>query len=406
MTNYTAPAPSTRGTILAISVLLGVTALAVDAIGVTYRSPALAGVPLLAAFLGSATNSGDGLGAWYAVPGALCWLALVGRQGVRSLRSWGTSATRSSSGLLADPTTAFATMGRLVGVVALAAAVVLPGLVPHLPTTFLADGLGQTENGRGGSGSAVRLSSSVDIAANLGSRSTDPVLRYRTTSDRAQPLRVDIFDRYRRGKWQSRTDFTLVPVDGQIPGPPAGPDVPRRVERISVVDNIIGVPQVALPAGTIGSPFAPGTWNMTVQGLVQVSEQFDSYTAEFVELDPQASQFATDPSASPPDDSTLQVDARSENEVRALLAELTDDGDSALEVARSIQRYLRARPSPTPSSSSMRWPRAACRRNPGALPRDQARLLHPVRLGDDHALARRRHPGPDGGGLPPRCRGR
>ena len=71
VTNYTAPAPSNRATILAISLLIGLTAVAVDAIGVTYRSPALAGIPLLSAFLASATNSGDGLGAWYAVPGAL-----------------------------------------------------------------------------------------------------------------------------------------------------------------------------------------------------------------------------------------------------------------------------------------------------------------------------------------------
>ena len=49
VTNCTAPAPSNRGTILAISLLIGLTALAVDAIGVTYRSPALAGIPLLSA---------------------------------------------------------------------------------------------------------------------------------------------------------------------------------------------------------------------------------------------------------------------------------------------------------------------------------------------------------------------
>ena len=42
VTHNTAPAPSNRGTILAISLLIGLTAVAVDAIGVTYRSPALA----------------------------------------------------------------------------------------------------------------------------------------------------------------------------------------------------------------------------------------------------------------------------------------------------------------------------------------------------------------------------
>ena len=237
VTNYTAPAPSNRGTILAISLLIGLTALAVDAIGVTYRSPALAGIPLLSAFLASATNSGDGLGAWYAVPGALAWLALVGRQGVRSLRAWGTASPHSSSGPLADPTTAFATLGRVVGVGALGVAIVLPALIPHFPTTFLADGLGRSVNGRGGTGSEVRLASSIDIARDLGNRSTDPVFRYRSTSDRLEPLRVGILDTYRRGQWQSSSDFTFVPVDGQIPGPIAGPEVPRRVERISVVDN-------------------------------------------------------------------------------------------------------------------------------------------------------------------------
>ena len=294
VTNYTAPAPSNRGTILAISLLIGLTAVAVDAIGVTYRSPALAGIPLLSAFLASATNSGDGLGAWYAVPGALAWLALVGRQGVRSLRAWGTASPHSSSGPLADPTTAFATLGRVVGVGALGVAIVLPGLIPHFPTTFLADGLGRSANGRGGSGSDVRLASSIDIARDLGNRSTDPVFRYRSTSDRLEPLRVGILDIYRRGQWQSSSDFTFVPVDGQIPGPIAGPEVPRRVERISVVDNAIGVPQVALPPGAVGTPFPAGTWNMTVQGLVQLTAPATSYSTEFVELDPEDGQFSAD----------------------------------------------------------------------------------------------------------------
>ena len=342
VTNYTAPAPSNRGTILAISLLIGLTAVAVDAIGVTYRSPALAGIPLLSAFLASATNSGDGLGAWYAVPAALAWLALVGRQGVRSLRAWGTAAPHSSSGPLADPTTAFATLGRVVGVGALGVAIVLPGLVPHFPTTFLADGLGRSANGRGGSGSDVRLASSIDIARDLGSRSTDPVLRYRSTSDRLEPLRVGILDTYRRGQWQSSSDFSFVPVDGQIPGPIAGPEVPRRVERISVVDNVIGVPQVALPAGAIGAPFPAGTWNMTVKGLVQLTTPSSSYTTEFVELDPEDSQFTADLDNPAIEGNELQVDPRAQTEVRAVLDEITTESDSPLEIARKIQAYLRS----------------------------------------------------------------
>lgn len=339
-----APAPSNRGTILAISLLVGLTALAVDATGVTYRSPALAGIPLLAAFLGSATNSGDGLAAWYAIPAALCWLALMGRQSVGSLRAWGTSAPGTAGRAGADPAAAFATTGRIVGVAALAAAVVLPALIPHLPTTFIADGLGQSTNSRGGGpGSSVQLSSTVDIARDLESRSDNPVLRYRSSSQDLQPLRVGVLDSYRRGEWQARQDFSFVPIDGQIPAPLAGPDVPRRVERLEVTDNAVGVPQVALPAGTVETSFADGTWNVTVGGVVQLTAPTRTYSAEFVELDPQAEQFATedDPGLLGIDRSTLEVDRRSEDEVRALLAELTDDGDSALEVARAVQAYLR-----------------------------------------------------------------
>ena len=339
-----APAPSNRGTILGISLLVGLTALAVDAIGVTYRSPALAGIPLLAAFLGSATNSGDGLAPWYAVPAALCWLALMGRQSVGSLRAWGTPAPRAGGRAGVDPSTSFATTGRIVGVAALAAAVVVPTLIPHLPTTFIADGLGQSSNGRGGGGSSIQLSSTVDIARDLESRSDNPVLRYRSSSPDLQPLRVGVLDDYRRGQWETRQEFSFVPIDGQIPPPVAGPEVPRRVERIEVSDNAVGAPQVALPAGTISTSLPDGTWNVTVAGVVQATAAAGSYTAEFIELDPEPAQFATDADAAQlgVDPSTLALDRRSEDEVRALLAELTDDGDSALEVAQAVQAYLRS----------------------------------------------------------------
>lgn len=341
VTNYTAPAPANRGTILAVSLLLGLTAVAVDACAVTYRSPAVAGIPLLTAFLSSATNSGDGLGAWWAVPPALAWLAMVGRQGVRAMRSWGTAAAGSSRGPFRDPTTMFSTTGRVVGVAALAVAVVVPTLVPHFPTTFLADGLGQSANARGGGGGAVRLSTSVDIARDLGSQSTDPVLRYATTAERPTPLRVGILDTYRRGAWSARSDFTFVPQDGRIPDPAAGSEVPRRVERISVSQNGIGVPQVALPENATGSPFPDGSWNVSVEGLVQLTRPVAEYSSEYVELEPEPNQFGGDTDPGQVDESDLELEPRSEQPVRALLEEITDDGATPLETARAIQAHLR-----------------------------------------------------------------
>lgn len=341
ITDYTAPAPSNRGTILAISLLIGVTAVAVDAAAVTFRSPAAAGVPLLTAYLASATNSGEGLATWFIVPPAICWMAMVGRQGVRTLRSWGGVASRSSRGSLADPSTAFATVGRVVGVSALAAAVVLPGLVPHLPTTFLADGLGQSDRGRGGSGGAVRLASSVDIARDLGSRSNDPVIVYQSNAKQLVPLRVSVLDSYVDGTWSEGSSFSFVPIDGQLPGPQVASNVPRQEARMIVKENKVGVPQVALPTGAVGSPFPGGSWNVAVNGSVQLSQRVDTYTVDFVELNPEPGQFASDRDDPTGEALNLDVDPAAEPAVRELLGQLTSGDDSALEVARKIQAYLR-----------------------------------------------------------------
>ena len=80
---------------------------------------------------------------------------------------------------------------------------------------------------------------------------------------------------------------------------------------------------------------------MTVPGLVQLTAPVESYTAEFVELDPEDSQFTTDLDNPPGDGNVLEVDPAAEAEVRAVLDEITDDGDSPIEIARAIQAYLR-----------------------------------------------------------------
>ena len=104
--------------------------------------------------------------------------------------------------------------------------------------------------------------------------------------------------------------------------------------------NGVGVPQVALPPGAIGSPFPGGSWNMTSEGLVQLTQPVASYTAEFVELDPTEDQFGSDRD-SPVDARDLRLDDGSEQAVRTLLDQITDDGDTPLEVARAIQAHLR-----------------------------------------------------------------
>ena len=289
--------PSNRGTILAISLLIGLTAVAVDAIGVTYRSPALAGIPLLSAFLASATNSGDGLGAWYAVPGALAWLALVGRQGVRSLRAWGTAAPHSSPGR--SPTRPPRSR-RSAGWSAWAPSAVADRAArawsptsrrPSSPTGWAA---APTAAGAPGptSGwpraSTSRATSATARPTRCSATAARPTGSSRCASASSTPTVA--------GSGSRSADFTFVPVDGQIPGPIAGPEVPRRVERISVVDNgDRRAPGRAARRARSAAPSRGGTWNMTVQGLVQLTAAVARRTRPSSSSStPRTAQFAAD----------------------------------------------------------------------------------------------------------------
>lgn len=339
VTTFSAPAPADRGTVLAISVLVAVTAVTVDALAVTYRSPALAGVPLLTAFLAGATNTSAGLSGWLVIPPAACWLAMVGRQGVRSLHSWGGTAA-SGPAPEDDPAGAFATLGRVVGALALAAAVLVPGLLPHLPPTFLAEGLARGTGGDG-AGSAVRLSTSIDIARDLGSRSTDPVLVYRSTDPDPEPLRVGLLDTYSHGRWSSSSDRAFVPLDGRLPGAQAAPEVPRTTERIDVRSTLVGPPQVALPPNAEGSPFPAGTWRVTGDGLVELTTPVQQYSVEYTKLAPDAASFGRTVGDLGRQREYLELDPGSEAEIRALLRRVAGDAATPLETAVAIQDHLR-----------------------------------------------------------------
>ncbi|MGL4744158.1 MAG: transglutaminaseTgpA domain-containing protein [Dermatophilaceae bacterium] len=339
VTGYTAPAPTGRGVSFALTILIGVTALAVDAAATTLRHPVLAGVPLLAAFLAAATSAPGGLPAWFVVPPAVCWLALVRVEGLHSMRRWG-SGTSQQSEHLADPVGDVTPVGYAAGVVALAAAVVLPTVIPHLQTAFLADGLGTSQDGRG-RGGEVRLATSIDIARDLVDRSTDPILVYRTTAADPPPLRVGVLDRYLSGRWQASSEATFVPATDQLPGTEAAPGVPRTAERMRVEVNRVGRPQVALPASASGSPFPAGSWRISSAGVAQLTRPVPTYAADFTLLTPTDGQFGGTLGADASQRNALALDPQSADEIRELLDDITDDGDPALTIARKIQSHLR-----------------------------------------------------------------
>lgn len=341
ITTYAPPAPTRPGIIVALALLVWLTTLVVDFLAVTRSAPALAGIPLLVAFLTSASNSGSGMPVGYFLVAAIVWLALLGRSRVLSLTRWDSSSRRSvrspSGGRQGAGRLAVA--GRQVGIVAVLLAALVAGLLPHLETRFLLDGLGRATGSTGGT-ATMTINSTVNLAQNLESQSQQPVLRYSTTARSPAPLRVGVLPDYADGVWTVEDQAATSSV---LPGTETED---TDTETIEVVENALGAPQLALPFPT-ATLAIDAQWGTTGDDTVVVERRVDEYAATYVveDLDeevlqasPHASEFPLDEVS--PDD--LVVDPASSPAVAEVLADIGTADMSPIDTARAIQAHLRS----------------------------------------------------------------
>lgn len=339
---YSSPAPADRGVIVAITILIGLTALVVDAIAVTLRSPALAGLALLTAYLVSATNSGDGLSWKFFIAPIGLWLTLLATQGLGTVRRWSTAVPRGADGADHDPVFGVAATARLLSVGAVALALVIPTVVPHLPTTFIADGLGRSENSRGGGG-AIALNTTVDLRKSLEDQSQSPVLDYTTTATSPDPLRVGILTDYRRGEWSSNFNATQ-PLTGGPQLVEGDPSIKRTSINVKVRDNKLRAPQIALPTPLLNVDVGDVALRASFIGGYEVDRSAKDYTATYAQFAPTDEDFTTD--GPPPPGGDEGIYSQIDNEGLARLAQLVDtvvpEGSSPLETARLLQAHFRS----------------------------------------------------------------
>ncbi|MCK6209112.1 DUF3488 and transglutaminase-like domain-containing protein [Georgenia sp. EYE_87] len=340
------PAPGSPGLLLVVAGSMVAVGLAVDLIGVTLRSPALAGLPLLVVLAVTASGTGQPLSPRYFLTTAAVWLALVARQSITAVRTWPNHHSWSRTvPVPADGEDDAGRTGRRhrawaasLGAVTVALAVVLPGSLPHLAPTALIQGLG-TAPGRAAGG--VTFTDTLDLSADLADRSDRPVLRYRADGARPTPLRVLVTSRYANGRWW--------PVAGQG-GPPAPPLVPSEPVvvamedlELTVVDNNLDAPQVALPYPLASADFgdiAARTDPRT--GTVSVAARPSSYEAVSPQITGTLPAGAGDPplrEAVAPE--LLQVDPAAAPALREVLADVAAEETNQLRIARAIQSYLR-----------------------------------------------------------------
>jgi len=347
--NYAAPAPTNRGIILAVGLAMALTAMLVDHLAVMRRSPALAGLPLLTAFLISASNSGSSLHPIYFIMAAAVWLVMVGRQGIASVRRWSTTAPLQSRGRAStdrDGALGFASLGRTLGVAALAAAVVLPVVTPHLPTRYLVDGLGRATDSTGFSDGQIGLNSTLDLTRSLEDRSQSPVLSYTTTATTPTPLRVGVLTTYRGGEWRpDRSDAPLSRRPEVALPDDIGEDVPRKRYRISVDNSRLQAPQLAAPYPLVAGDLDGTAWGLDPQTAVpRTNRSVESYTMDYVDLQPPRSlleQPTTDRLSDSQRFDALRVDRESAPAVEDLARKVVPEGATRIEAAMAIQEHLR-----------------------------------------------------------------
>lgn len=348
--NYAAPAPTNRGITLAIGLAIGVVAMVVDHLAVMRRSPALAGLPLLTAYLISASNSGDSLHPMFFVAAGGLWLLMLGRQGIASLRRWSTTVPMSTTGTRnsddRDGAYGYAAVGRTLAVAGLAAAIVVPVVIPHFPTRYLIDGLGRSSGATGFSDGQIGLKSTLDLTKSLTSPSKAPVLSYTTNAAILTPLRVGVLDTYIADNWRPDPDDVDYGRRTTLDPPPdLAPEVPRETYRVSVENSRIEAPQIAAPTPLVSADLGRATWGLDRNtSVATVTRAVRSYSFSYLALNPTQESLAQSRQGASGsflrDD--LQVDPASQEIVSQLVSDIVPQNASRIEAARAIQKYLRA----------------------------------------------------------------
>ncbi|SCK24577.1 DUF3488 and transglutaminase-like domain-containing protein [Streptomyces sp. WMMB 322] len=248
---YAIPAPVTDGIRLMLVGGVLLIGLLVDALAVTFRSAAPAGLPLLALYSVAAGLARDGAG-W---PWFLCaaggYLLLLLAEGRERLSQWGrvfTDRGRPGSsayepGGVEGPATAPVRTGRRIGALTLGLALVVPAVMPSLGSGLL----DAARNGRGGlgqnGGTVSAVNPLVALQDSLNQAEDRTALSYTTSTRNTQEmyLRIVALDRFDGSSWKP-SERRIDAVPDPLPAPPGlSPDV--RTEKVR--SNIVAAPWYA-----------------------------------------------------------------------------------------------------------------------------------------------------------------
>lgn len=343
---YAAPVPQTDTvTVQPLLVIGGLVAmLLVDLLGVTLRRVPLAGLPLLTVYSVPVSMLGGGVSWWVFVLTATGFLLLLYLQEQNDVGRWGRSLDPDAE-IPRRRSEAVRGGATLVGVLATAAAVVLPLAVPTLDLRVFDIGMGPGDD-------QIRLSNPMaDLRRDLERGEDVPLVTVTTEDPNPRYLRTSVLERFSDNRWS--------PGDRDVPtsNVPRGklpplPGVSRDVDRTEYdydVDVSDTFESRWLPTqAPISRIEAEGAWRYDEQtrdfvasepGLTAAGMEY-SMTAVELDIDP-ADLTSTESSPLISDDMTALPDDLPEI-VSRLAFGVTADAGTDLARAAALQRWFRS----------------------------------------------------------------
>jgi len=247
---YAAPLPVGDGVRLLAVLGVGMIAVTVDLLAVRLYRAAPAGLPLLAMYSVPAAVRSESVHWLTFAAGAAGYLAMLVADARAKVSGWGRPVftPRPDGGEPLSPSPGPA--GWRVGIVTIAAAVAVPALLPDLGSTGV---LGPGSRGSRGSNTITTADPLVDLKRKLTRLSDEEVLRYTTTAQSPDYLRIYALDHFDGNRWTYSPlvagSAPLIKEGRELPAVPGLSTTPYEdsTVRVSVGEKVKDMKFLALP---------------------------------------------------------------------------------------------------------------------------------------------------------------
>ncbi|MFG1608184.1 DUF3488 and DUF4129 domain-containing transglutaminase family protein [Actinoplanes sp. NPDC049265] len=282
--NYGVPVPN-REALQFIAVLgVGSCAVAVDVMTVLLRKPALAGLPMLAIYSVPVAIYVDSVPVIPFIVGAVGFLWLLVADNVDRVRRFGRRFTGDGRDVDVWEPSPLAAAGRRLAVIGVAAAILLPIVVPGLNTGLLSS-LTQVGTGAGsgfGGGGNGKVNLFASLSGSLQQSETKDMIQVTTNEEEPFYLRLAVADTVTASGFANRTPNGSR-ITGTLPDPSQnsrpGVQYDRYHAKVKILDlNMAFAPIYATP---VASDDLKGTWNYDAGSQIVYSTRTTTANKEY-----------------------------------------------------------------------------------------------------------------------------